>query len=98
MPHHPSPDRPNPDHPSELHAARRRPQVFIIDVGLAVVCAALAVLTAFVPDWIERLIGMAPDDGSGELEWGIVLAFAVAAATFGWFARAEWRRWKRMPA
>lgn len=93
MPHHPS-----PHHPTESPASRRWPQVFLIDVGLAVACAALAVLTGFVPDWIERLIGMAPDDGSGELEWGIVLAFGVAAVTFGWFARAEWRRWRRVPA
>lgn len=63
------------------------------EVALSIACALLAVLTWFVPDWIERIFDASPDGGSGEAEWGIVFIFAAAALMAGWAARREWRRW-----
>jgi hypothetical protein len=71
------------------------PPRLVAEVALAAACAALAVLTAFVPDWIELTLGLSPDDGGGEFEWGLVLAFAVAAVAAAGWARRDWRRWVR---
>ncbi len=54
-----------------------------IEVVLAVISAALSVLTVVLPDWIEKLTGLEPDAGSGALEWviaGVFLAAAVVSA------------------
>ena len=69
------------------------PARVMVETVLAAACAALAVLTLFIPDWIERFFEESPDNGSGEFEWGIVLAFAIAALVAGWLARRDWRRW-----
>jgi hypothetical protein len=77
---------------------RNWPPRLVAEVAVAAACAALAVLTAFVPDWIELTLGLSPDDGGGEFEWGLVLAFAAAAVTTAWWARRDWRRWVRATA
>ncbi|MBS0341503.1 MAG: ABC transporter permease [Proteobacteria bacterium] len=64
-----------------------------VEAALSLACALLAVLTGFVPDWIERIFDASPDGGSGEAEWGIVIIFAAAALMAGWAARREWSRW-----
>jgi hypothetical protein len=63
-----------------------------IEVVLAVISAALCVLTLVFPEWIEELTGLEPDAGSGALEWlaaGVFLVAAVAAAVS---ARRDYRR------
>jgi hypothetical protein len=57
-----------------------------------VLCAALLVLTLAVPQWIEVLFGADPDAGSGETEWGIVLALAAVTAISAGFTVRTWRR------
>ena len=83
-----------------MNETRKRiwPPHVVAEVAVAAACAALAVLTAFVPDWIELTLGLSPDDGSGEFEWGVVLAFAAAAVAAAWWARRDWRRWVRATA
>ncbi len=73
--------------------AARLPLRVRAEVALSIACALLAVLTWFVPDWIERIFDASPDGGSGEAEWGIVVIFAAAALMAAWAARREWRRW-----
>jgi hypothetical protein len=48
-----------------------------IEIVLSGILAALTVLTAIWPDWIESLTGWDPDHGDGKAEWLIVLVFAV---------------------
>ena len=56
------------------HARRWRAEAI-----LAVLAAALGVLTVVVPAWIEVLTGLGPDAGSGTLEVLIAVGlFAVA--------------------
>jgi hypothetical protein len=72
-----------------LRKARVR---FWIEVILATVTAALLLLTLISREWIEEVFGIEPDAGSGALEWGIVIALAVATVAFSLLARAEWKR------
>ena len=62
---------------------------FWIEVVLAVVTAALLLLTLISREWIEKVFGVEPDASSGALEWGIVVALAVATVAFSLMARAE---------
>jgi len=72
-----------------LRKARVR---FWIEIVLAAVTIALLLLTLISRDWIEEVFGVDPDAGSGALEWGIVIALAVATVAFSLMARAEWKR------
>ena len=63
-----------------------------LEVVLAVICAALSVLTLVFPDWIERVTGLEPDAGSGALEWAIAGVFLVAAVVSTLLARRDHRR------
>ena len=72
-----------------LRKARVR---FWIEVILAVVTAALLLLTLISREWIEEVFGVDPDAGSGALEWAIVIALVVATVAFSLLARAEWKR------
>jgi hypothetical protein len=65
---------------------------FWLEAILGVISAALLVLTLLVPDWIEAVFGIEPDEGNGSLEWAIaggLLAVTIAASAL---ARIEWRR------
>jgi ABC-type thiamin/hydroxymethylpyrimidine transport system permease subunit len=63
-----------------------------IEVVLAVISAALCVLTLVFPEWIEELTGLEPDAGSGALEWIIAGIFLVAAVVSAVLARRDYRR------
>lgn len=65
---------------------------FWAELAIAIGLAALALFTLIRPDWIELLFGVDPDEGSGALEWGIVVLFAAIALLAGTFAGREWRR------
>lgn len=74
---------------------RSRPALrtlFWIELVLAVLCAALAILTLFWHGWIEAATGFDPDHGDGSAEWLIVAALFAASGLAGFAARAEWRR------
>lgn len=58
-------------------------QQVLVNVVLAVACAALVALTIAVPDWIEAVFGVDPDAGSGALEWLICILASTAALGFG---------------
>jgi O-antigen/teichoic acid export membrane protein len=65
---------------------------FRIEAALAVLTAALTVMTLVSREWIEILFGIDPDGGSGALEWGIVAFLLVACGTFSTLGYAEWKR------
>ena len=68
------------------HARRWRAEAV-----LAVLAAALGVLTVVVPTWIEVVTGLDPDAGSGALEVLIAVGFFALAGTAAWAARGHRR-------
>ena len=70
---------------------RRPSRVLWIETGLAALSAFLFVLTLFVPDWIEAVFRVDPDQHSGSLEVAIVAALAVLTVASSMLARREWR-------
>lgn len=57
-----------------------------LEFALAGLCAFLALLTAFEPAWLEQLIEVDLDEGSGTIERSVVIALsalAVSAAALG---------------
>jgi len=54
--------------------------------------STLLLVTLFWKDWIEIIFGVDPDNGSGALEWFIVVAFFVIAVVSSVLARREWHR------
>ena len=58
-----------------------------VEAVLAVLAAALGVLTVVVPAWIEVLTGLDPDAGSGTLEVLIAVGLFSLAASAAWAAR-----------
>jgi hypothetical protein len=70
----------------------RLPLGFWIKVVMGLVSAALLALTLVAPDWIELLVGVAPDEGSGASEWGLSMSFVtVSVVMFG----SSWRTWRK---
>jgi hypothetical protein len=63
-----------------------------IETILAVVGAALSLLTLVWSEWIEEIFGVDPDGGSGALEWVIALGFLAVAVALALLARRGQRR------
>jgi hypothetical protein len=67
-------------------------QRFWFETGLATVTGGLFVVTLFWHDWIEIILHVDPDQGSGLLEWSIVGALLMVTMNLIILARYEWRR------
>jgi hypothetical protein len=59
---------------------------------LGCVAGFLAVLTVVWREWVEIVLHVDPDGGSGAVEWGIVGVLAVVSAGCLVWARVEGRR------
>ena len=57
------------------------------------VSTVLFALTATWPNWIELLFHTDPDQGSGRLEWVILI---ISLAVSLWSAVLAWREWRRI--
>lgn len=67
---------------------------FWIEVALSALAAGLAVLTLVTREWIELLFGIDPDQGSGALEWAVVVALFVVS--LGLALIASWDRMRQI--
>lgn len=64
---------------------------FWVKAGCSLVSGILSLLTLFVPDWIEAVFHVDPDQHSGSLEWAIVVTLLIATVVFSVLARLELR-------
>jgi hypothetical protein len=67
-------------------------QRFWVEAGLGALSAILLVLTLIVPDWIEAVLRVDPDQHSGSFEWLIVGVLGLTTVVSSLLARREWRR------
>jgi hypothetical protein len=65
---------------------------FYVESALALVGAALFVLTLVWNDWIEIVFHVDPDAGNGSAELLLSVALLAIAGVSAWMARTEWRR------
>jgi hypothetical protein len=66
-----------------------------LQLVLAVVAAALAVLAIAGPMWIEEFTSLEPDGGDGSLELLLPILFAAAAVALGGLSRRTRRKLAR---
>jgi hypothetical protein len=66
-----------------------------IEASLATSSASLCLLTYIWPSWLEAVLHLDPDGGSGAVEWLVVAGLLTATATFALRARTEWLRLAR---
>ena len=65
---------------------------FWIEIGLTILSGFLFTLTFFQKEWIEVVFRIDPDQGSGALEWFIVVGLLTMTIAFALLAHSEWRR------
>ncbi len=71
---------------------KRSTTVFWCGLALAAIAAGVALATLVWRDWIELVLHVDPDGGSGTLEWAIVAAAWTVCAASAAGACREWRR------
>ena len=76
---------------------RQRPRRrYWLEVGLGTLSGILFVLTLMVPDWIEAVVRVDPDQHSGSLEWAVVAVLLLVSLSLALLARRELRMaWAR---
>jgi hypothetical protein len=62
------------------------------ELSAAILLVAVSALTLVWPDWIEGLLGLDPDAGSGAAETGLVCVCAIGAAALWYHRRLTLRR------
>ena len=72
--------------------SRRSRRRFWVEAGLAALSGFLFALTLVLPDWIEAVFGVDPDQHSGSLEWVITAVLGVTTVAAVVLARREWER------
>ena len=65
---------------------------FWLEVAGLSVSSVLLIATLMWPSWIETVFGVDPDNGSGLLEWLIVVSSLIVSACTAALARREWRK------
>ena len=71
---------------------------FWVEAVLSACGGVLAILTLVRREWIETLFRIDPDQGSGSLEWIVVVALLVIAVGAGARAGREWRQARAVTA
>jgi len=65
---------------------------FWLELACGVLGGALFVVTLAWSEWIEVVFGVDPDNGSGALEWAVVLGLLAVSVDSWLMAVREWRR------
>jgi hypothetical protein len=65
---------------------------FWVELAAGTASLIMMAVTSLWPQWIEAVLGFAPDAESGETEWGLTAGLCILAAVMFIAARLEWRR------
>ena len=65
---------------------------FWVEAVLGAATGLLCAVTLVTREWIELVLGIDLDGGSGTLEWALVVALSGVTVAFSLCARVEWRR------
>ncbi|WP_316527761.1 ABC transporter permease [Kitasatospora brasiliensis] len=87
---------PNPQPSPDRRSSPVRPR-FWLETALGGLSGLLFLLTLLWPQWMETLLGLDPDAGSGTVEWLVVALAAAVTAACALGARFEWRRERPAP-
>ena len=71
---------------------QKRTTRFWVEAWVAAASGLFCVATLLQRDWIELVFRVDPDQGSGTLEWSIVVGLLVLCLVSAALARLEWRR------
>ncbi len=71
---------------------------FWVEAVGASLTGLLLIVTLISMEWIEIVFGVDPDNHSGSLEIGLILACAAATCVLSLMARYDWQRAVRLPA
>ena len=74
----------------------RLPARVWVEIVLGLMSAALLTLAMLSPDWIELMLGFAPDAGNGSAEWGVALLWAAVSILMFGLAGRTWRKQIRL--
>ena len=66
-----------------------------IEIILAFAAVIFLAASLVSPDWIEKTLDLAPDNGDGSVEWGVAFAAAAVFLVMSWLARRDWRTFTR---
>jgi Na+-driven multidrug efflux pump len=69
----------------------------LVEWAVALAASVLAVVTLVWPDWIEIVFGADPDEGSGAVEWAIVIVLGLVAFGAAVAGNYEMRRARVRP-
>jgi hypothetical protein len=58
--------------------------------------ATFLAVTILCHNWMEMLVGLAPDAGDGSAEWGLTLSFAAVSVLMFGFAGRTWRKYVQL--
>jgi len=67
-----------------------------VEIVLGLMSASLLALAILLPDWMEVLLGFAPDAGDGSAERGVALLWATISVLMFGFAGRTWRKHVRL--
>jgi membrane associated rhomboid family serine protease len=64
-----------------------------LSIEILIAVAAFIFLAAALasPDWIEKTLGVSPDNGDGSIEWGAAFGAVAVFLAMSWLARRDWR-------
>jgi hypothetical protein len=65
---------------------------FWVEAGAASVVCLLGLISAVLPNWIELMLGRAPDRYDGSAEWLVAVGLLAASGALFAVAALEWRR------
>ena len=70
----------------------RMGRIFWVELIAGATSAVMLAVTLVWPQWIETILDVDPDGGSGETEWELTVGLCIVTVVMFIAAHREWRR------